>query len=344
MATQSDASSEAPETGARSRRTQRRLGVRIPIQVLMPGASEPITAMNQDISWGGAQFIASVPGPAVSGRVRLLFPWKSGHRISVEAEVVRAERLDAAHWQIAVRFASLSPRSQSRLEKLLRMLDAEQGVPDDPSADLCPGLEVRVDDHDAMRDLLEQIAAGSLTLVVLEPYETPQSLRLVIRGTGDLPAVRLRARVLEVDRVETGMLPVSRLFSLRLGFEHPPTSVKALVDRLLGKLEPASRESESVFAGTTEWLRDLPFATPIRDRRAVRAREGVRRSVLESRFPDTLKALESAWGDPDRFAACFRGLLPRGAAGPVAWPDDALEELRLLRRLHEAVYGRAASS
>ena len=339
MTIQSDPSKDLPESGVRNRRTQRRIGVRIPIQLVVPGLSEPITAMNQDISWSGAQFITSYPGSELSGRLCLLYPWKSGHRISVEAEVVRAERLDTGHWQVSVRFASLSPRSQSRLERLLRMLDAPERPPDSESADLFSGLEVRIDDLTAMREVLEQVAGGSLTVVVLETYDTQQSLRLVIRGTDEMPAIRLRARVLEVARVETEMFPLGRLFSLKLGFEHPPTALKGIVDRLIGPLQAASRDAEASSAGAGDWLRDLHFATPIGERRAIRRQDGAPLSVLESRYRDSLKALEAVWGDPDAFDACLLDLRLASETGSGGWPEDALDELRLLQSVHAAVYG-----
>ena len=75
-----------------NRRTQRRVGVKIPIQVFLPDRNHPITAMNRDISWDGAQFVAACPVNRLSGMVRLVFPWQRNDTISIEAEVVRANK------------------------------------------------------------------------------------------------------------------------------------------------------------------------------------------------------------------------------------------------------------
>jgi hypothetical protein len=327
-------------TPAENRRTQRRITVRIPIQVYLPGTDQPITAMNQDISWGGAQFVAVLPVEALSGTLRLVFPWRGRDRVAIEARVVRAQRLEAGHLQVAVRFASLSPRSQSRLEKLLQMLDVADGAAESPPAPLVRELEVAVDDVGAMREMLEQIGSGRLSITVFEAYQAGQSIRLAIRGADALPSLRLRARVLEVSRVKVEGFAQSELFTLALGFEHPPTAITAFVELLIAQLPPVWKDPESSFAGAPDWLRAMHLARPTED---LALGDQTDLSVLESRYPDVLRSLAWAWGDPESFDVAFQDLTLGGRVEPGGWPEDAWDELGLLQDVHDSVYGLPAT-
>ncbi|WP_296804916.1 PilZ domain-containing protein [Thiocapsa sp.] len=336
MTTGLDDSGRTQTTPLENRRTQRRIAVRIPIQVYLPGMDRPITAMNQDISWGGAQFVAVAPFDALSGTLRLVFPWRGRDRVAIEARVVRAQRLEAGHYQVAVRFASLTPRSQSRLEKLLTMLDVADGAGESPAAPLVRELEVAVDDAGAMREMLEQIASGQLRITVFEAYKAGQSIRLAIRGAEDLPGVRLRARVLEVSRVKVDGFAQSELFSLELGFEHPQSAITAFVELLIAQLPPVRNDPESSLAGAPDWLRAMHLARPTEDL-SHRDRSDI--SVLESRYPDALRSLVVAWGDPELFDLAFQDLTLGSRAEPGGWPADAWEELGLLQDVHDSAYG-----
>jgi hypothetical protein len=340
MTTGSDDSRRMETTPVESRRTQRRVAVRIPIQVYLSGMDQPITAMNQDISWGGAQFVAAVPLEALSGMLRLVFPWRGCDRVAVEACVVRAQRLEAGHYQVAVRFASLSPRSQSRLEKLLNMLDVADGAGESPTAPLVRELEVAVDDAVAMREMLEQIASGRLSITVFEAYTAGQSIRLAIRGADGLPGLRLRARVLEVARVKVEGFAQSELFTLGLGFEHPQAAITSFVELLLAQLPPVREDPESSLAGAPDWLRGMHLARPTEDL-ALGARSDA--SVLESRHPDALKSLVLAWGDSELFDSTFQELTLGSRAEPGGWPREAWDELGLLQDVHDAAYGLPAA-
>ncbi len=323
-----------------NRRTQRRIVVRIPIQVHLPTPGDPLTAMNQDISWGGAQFIVAAPLAALSGTLRLVFPWRGHEKVAVEAEVVRAQRLASGHYQVAVRFASLSPRSQARLEKLLKMLDAADGSSEQDAGLLVRELEVAVEDAGAMREMLEQIATGRLSVTVFEAYDAGQSVRLAICGGEGLPSLRLRARVRSIERVKVDGFAKAELFGLDLGFEHPTSAIKAFVDLLVAQLPPVWKDPESSFAGAPDWLRAMHFARPTEDL-ALGARTNV--SVLESRFPDALASLRMVWGDPEAFDRAFQELTLGSRAEPGGWPEDAWDELGFLQDVHDCVYGLPAT-
>jgi hypothetical protein len=319
-----------------NRRTQRRIGVKIPIQVFLPDRNQPITAMNQDISWGGAQFVAACPVARLSGMVRLVFTWRGNDSISIEAEVVRAQQLDDGHQQIAVRFASLSPGCQARLEKLLEMLSGRDGSVEPDSSSLVRELEVAVEDLGALRAMLMEIAAGCLNITVFESFEAGQSIRLSLRRIDDLPRIRLRARVLAAAAVKMDEFAQAGLFRLKLGFEHPDAAIKSFVDALLGQLPPVGGSPDSGMAGAPEWLRAIHLARDTENRRVLNP--GLP-SVLESRFPAALATLWPAWGDPELFDAGFRDLTLGSRAEPGGWPEDAWEELGFLQDVHDLAYG-----
>ena len=340
MTTESDDSVRHQTTPPLNRRTQRRIAVRVPIHVYLPGIDQPLTAMNQDISWGGAQFVAAMPADALTGPLRLVFPWRGRARVAVEAEVVRAQRLEADHYQVAVRFASLSPRSQSRLEKLLKMLDAAEGPSESRAEDLVRELEVAVEDAGAMREMLEQIMSGNLSITVFDPYAAGQSIRLAIRGAEKLPGFRLRARVLKIVPVKVEGFAQSELFTLELGFEHPQSAITAFAGLLLAQLPPVWKDPESSFAGAPDWLRALHLARPTEDL-ALAGQSDV--SVLELRYPDALRILVLAWGDPESFDLAFQDLTLGRRVEPGGWPGDAWDELGLLQDVHDTVYGLPAT-
>ncbi|SDW70468.1 PilZ domain-containing protein [Thiocapsa roseopersicina] len=340
MTKRSEDSNPSPTASLANRRTQRRISVRIPIQVFLPKLTEPITAMNQDISWGGAQFVVAVPLASLTGTLRLMFPWRGHEKVAIDAEVVRAQRLGSGHHQVAVRFASLSPRSQARLEKLLKMLDAADDSTVRDAGALVRELEVVVEDAAAMREMLEQIAAGRLSITVFEAYEAGQSIRLAIRGADGLPGLRLRARVREVERVNVDGFAQSELFGLELGFEHPTPAIKTFVDLLIEQLPPVWKDPESSFAGAPDWLRAMHFARPTED---LVLDDHSDTSVLESRFPDALRSLRMVWGDPEAFDLAFQDLTLGSRVEPGGWPEDAWDELGFLQDVHDCAYGLPAT-
>lgn len=340
MTKPSEDSNPSRKASVANRRTQRRIAVRIPIQVFLPKLTEPITAMNQDISWGGAQFVADVPLASLTGTLRLIFPWRGHEKVAIDAEVVRAQRLGSGHHQVAVRFASLSPRSQARLEKLLKMLDAADDATVREAGALVRELEVVVEDAAAMREMLEQIAAGRLNITVFEAYEARQSIRLSIRGADGLPGLLLRARVRTVERVKLDGFAQSELFGLELGFEHPTAAIKTFVDLLIAQLPPVWKDPESGFAGAPDWLRAMHLARPTED---LALDDHGDASVLESRFPDALRSLIWVWGDPEAFDLAFQDLTLGGRVEPGGWPEDAWEELGFLQDIHDCAYGLPAT-
>ncbi|MFD2113048.1 PilZ domain-containing protein [Thiorhodococcus fuscus] len=328
---------------APDRRTQARIEVRIPVKVTLPGEEGSITGVNEDISWGGALLRIPGPLPKVAGNIRLVYPWKQGDSIAIEGRMLRAKPLDdGRHYEVAVRFVSLSPRSQSRLVKLLKLLRNGRHSADasDTSA-LVRELEVEVNDADNLRSMLKQIAKGQHSLTVFDAYEPNQSISLSIVGAKNLPGIRLRARVIHVEKSHAKGFEWAELYTLMLGFEHPIKALRASVKMLLEQL-PAERESALASEAAPDWLRATPFARPTVADRARFLPGSNALSVLEADFPEALNRLIVGWGDVEMFESLFRDLTLGDQGLPGGWPPDAWAELEMLQDVHDLSYGKSS--
>ncbi|EXJ16244.1 PilZ domain-containing protein [Imhoffiella purpurea] len=336
---QSESASYEPD-----RRTQARIDLQIPVKVTLPGEHDPVTALNQDISWGGA--LLSIPGPLpkASGTIQLVYPWRSGERIIIDARMLRAKPIDNDRYQVAVRFVSLSPRSQSRLVKLLRMLrDGHRSTQQaSGTSDLVRELEVVVNEPDELRGMLEQIATGHHTLTVFDAYEPNQSISLSIVGARDLPGIRLRARVVHAQKSNAKGFEWANLYTLLLDFEHPKKSLRACARLLLDQM-PDSQESLLSSEDAPDWLTIMPFARPTEADRVRFPVQSKELSVLETRYPEALNRLIAGWGDVEGFEAMFRDLVIGDYGQPGGWPADAWAELEMLQDVHDLSYGKSSS-
>lgn len=220
----------------RNRRSHRRLSVGLSIKATPPESEQPIPVANEDISWGGARFVASDPDALQGERLRLTFPWINGQSFTVDAEVVRRESHDDGRVTIAVRFASLSRVDQERLEKLLTLLSVqEKQVSDDAAPPIVETLEIHVTDANELRNTLAKIADGRLLLTVFGAYEVDQSIQLSIHGTENSPPIHLRARVFAQEILRMPFSIERELVKLDLKFEHPVEDLKQLADTPPGK-------------------------------------------------------------------------------------------------------------
>ena len=217
----------------REKRTQRRLSVEIPIQVMSPESDQLIPVQEQDISWGGTTFISADSSIREGSRLQFIFPWVNGKSFTAEAQVVRQEILKDGRRHFAARFTCLSQRSEHRLEKLLDMLSerdleamAECSVP------TVECLELIFDDKDEMHEQFAQIADGRLSVTVFGAYELDQSILLVIGSTKDFPGLHLRARVNAQMVQRSPSCEWTNLVRLDLRFEHPPEELEHFVSLL----------------------------------------------------------------------------------------------------------------
>lgn len=323
------------------RRTQARIQVNIPVKVLFPGMSEPMTAINQDISWGGVLFVIDTPPPQKTGPLRIILPWKPGEQITADAHMIRVKPLQDGNYLIAARFFSLSPRSNSRLELLLKMLQGGSQSKAAPNAHsgLVRELEVAVNDNDELRQMLVQIVMGHLEVTVFDTYERNQSIRLAIAGTRGVPGIRLRARVDSVQKTQQKGCDWAELYTLSLKFEHPKASIKAFVDIFLGTLPEAQHDADSSFSEIPDWLRTATFAKPTPAERGRQSGRSGLPCVLETGFPEALNRLTVGWGDIEAFETLFRDLVLGDQGNPGGWPMDAWEELEFLQNVHDRAYG-----
>ena len=217
----------------RGKRSQRRLNVEMPIQVISCESDRPITVHDQDLSWGGVKFIASDPLIREGSCLKLIFPWVNGQSFNAEAKVVRREMLPNGCDRFAARFTSLCQRSERRLEKLLEILaEHDQEAASDGSMPTMERLEIIFGDEDEMHEKLAQIADGKLSVIVFGAYEVDQTILLMIGSTRDFPGLRLRARVHAQTTQQSKSCEWASLVRLDLRFEHPLEELEQFVNLL----------------------------------------------------------------------------------------------------------------
>lgn len=234
-----------------NRRKHTRLPMSIPVTIRAEGAETFHRVQNQDISWGGVRFLASKAAVANLKSVTVTFPWSNGRHFSALAEVVRKDSVDDETALVAARFSRLSTADQHRLEKLLQMLHGA-GAPasSEPNLSMAPVLEIFFSDTQEIYDKLAEIAEGRFSMTVFESYEPGQSIRLVLGGIADVPALRLRARVVRIEAVQSEAASEWAIFNLELSFEHPADELKAAAASLEHQL--ATSRATSGFAGDAE--------------------------------------------------------------------------------------------
>lgn len=229
---------EGGGTGA-NRRTHTRLSMRVPIRLVAQGSGTAVMAQNRDISWGGVQFIVPKEALASAESVTMTFPWANGEDLTVTATVLRSQTIDDRNMLVAARFSSLSTADQRRLEKLLYLL--RDGDEQSRALALVPSLEVLFNDADDMRTKLGEVAQGRFSMTVFRAYRIDQSIRVVLAGSTDLPALQLRGRVQNSRPLTSGAMPDWPIYELDLRFEHPLAELKAMVESLTMRLARTRR-------------------------------------------------------------------------------------------------------
>lgn len=241
---------------SQERRSHRRLDAGVSIRIQCPGQDKAIAAINQDISWGGAQFVAETFPATPPSSLTLTFPWHHGKTFSADAEVVRTERLGDGRTQFGVRFCCVTPEHQRRLEKLLKLLaEREDAAGAASPTPLTDKLEILFNDAEDLQHLLTQMHTGVLSVTAFGAYRMDQSLMFCIGGTADTPEVRIRARVIGQESMpcsdDSGW---AHLVSLTLRFEHQLDDLA----RLLAPIERLIAERGDV--GTDSTALCYPFA------------------------------------------------------------------------------------
>jgi len=227
---------------------------------------------------------------------------------------------------------------------MLKAKDRSSGGQDVPT--LTRELEVTVSDEEDLRKMLAEILTGRQTVTVFDAYEPDQSISLSIVGTKDLPGIRLRARVIEVQKSHSKEFGWANLYTLTLEFEHPRKEIRSFVKLLLGQMNDASRRSELDQSEVPDWIRNRAAwsAAPEGVDKVWMAVKSNVLSTLESDFPESVNYLVAGWGDVDAFETLFSDLVLGDHHGlPGGWPADAWEELEFLQRVHDQAYGVSKS-
>lgn len=331
---------------ATERRTQARIDLQISVELAIPGHDKPVRASTRDLSWGGALLYLSEPLPENVETLTLSLPWRTGKTIRALCQMLRERPLSEGGYLVALRFISLSPRGQSRLERLLKMLHpSDTTAGEDGKLALFRELEVTVSDTDELREKLLQILEGRYTVTVFETYQVGQSISLSIRGTFDLPSIRLRARVSDVRKSEVKGFDWAELYTLSLAFEHPSSTIRTFVDLVLNRLSNTEEENStfsSYLEGAPDWLKSVATATArssTSHTRSELASEEETRSCLESEFPEAVERLVAGWGNVKDFEMVFKSLVLGRNDLPGGWSQEAWDELEMLQSVHDRAYG-----
>lgn len=290
------------------------------------GAREPISVTGADISWGGALFTVSEPLPTETESALIALPWAHGNHIPISTSILRIDQPQSDQHLVAVRFSSLLPQDELRLRKLLTMLgDGSSTADGGDSNDLFHEIDLSVCDANEFLHTLSQIATGCYTLFVSGPYKLGQSVGLSIEGPNDLPALRLRARVVKVEQLGSDISAWTGAHSLTLKFEHPSASIESLVNSYLGGYLAKGRG--------TRRNASLPNVGNIKRFIATNVR-----CAIEVDYPEFLYRLSAIWGDASAFKTLFQDLTLGDIGQSGGLPLDVWEELNFLQMVHDQAY------
>jgi c-di-GMP-binding flagellar brake protein YcgR len=215
------------------KRRQLRISVSTPVQVSTPDGSQTHAATLRNISWGGAALLAPADLGVANARVCLHLPAGGGQKIVILATILRA-RPEESGVEYGLRFDSLSPDDEDRLEKVLEILVAEpQRGGRRSEVRLVQRLEIEYGDAGELCATLEDISASGLMLTVPEPLEIDQSLLISLTSTGTDLGLNLRARVVHQTRIEEGGM---EMYRIGLQFEHPTEQVRERVNAVVQQL------------------------------------------------------------------------------------------------------------
>jgi len=214
------------------KRMQLRINVTAPVKLLWPGNDEAINANLQNISWGGASITVDKALTHSGDTLHVLLPGISSSTIIIEAKILRSWELSSSQGEgIAVRFSSLAAKDQDEFEEVLKLLvQSEDNVGLRQHARLTQRLDIQFDGFDELNATLEDISAGGLGVTVPDPLKIGQSLEAVISTLDEGCTLKLRARVVRLERVKMGKF---ELYQAGLKFEHPSRELNNLTQELI---------------------------------------------------------------------------------------------------------------
>jgi len=230
-----------PDNSAAESRTQFRIRVSVPIKVLWPQDTRPVSAMLEDISWGGASIRVDEARLDEGDTLQVILPRHQGGSISIEAKILRASPVaDGEGHRIATRFSTLSTRDEAKLEEILEHLATSADAEGQRShARLTQSLEIQFDGDQELMSTLDDISAGGLAITVPDPVQIGQSLQIVISTLNESCYLKLRARVVRQEQLKVRTMLVYRV---GLKFEHPTDELKKRTSELIAKLAGTKRQ------------------------------------------------------------------------------------------------------
>ncbi|MGE0386235.1 MAG: PilZ domain-containing protein [Gammaproteobacteria bacterium] len=243
------APAQQAESSFDDKRRQMRISLTAPVQISAPDGSALRAATLRNISWGGAALRSPQLGAAAGEKICLHLPAGRGEKIAIVATILRVSPVGTEQ-ECALRFDSLAPEDEERLQKVLEVLVAapqQDGRRTDVR--LVQRLEIEYGDAGELRATLEDISASGLMLMVPEPLEPDQSLLVSLSCADTAFGLSLRARVMHQAPVEAGGLTMYRV---GLQFEHPTRQLQARVSAVLRQLATLAPSEIAVSAHESE--------------------------------------------------------------------------------------------
>ncbi|MGH8595553.1 MAG: PilZ domain-containing protein [Gammaproteobacteria bacterium] len=218
---------------AHDKRRQLRISVSAPVQIADPAGAWTHAATLRNISWGGASICATEATLAAGDRVHLVLPAARDAKIPILATVLRDGGGERGT-EYAVRFESLSPDDEERLQQVLEiLLDNPQSTGLRSEARLVQRLEVEYGDAGEFGATIEDISNDGLMLTLLDPLDLDQSL-LISLSSADTPLnLTLRARVVHQETLGEGEL---KMYRVGLKFEHSTEQIRQRTSAVLRHL------------------------------------------------------------------------------------------------------------
>ena len=141
--------------------------------------------------------------------------------------------------EFGLRFDSLSPSDEARLQQVLALLVSKPQAGRRSEARLVQRFEIEYGDVGEFQTTLEDISVNGLMLMAPDPLEINQSLLISLSSADTEFTLNLRARVMHQTELGEGDL---KMYRVGLQFEHSNEQVREQVTaviRQLATLRPA---------------------------------------------------------------------------------------------------------
>ncbi|MBI2802456.1 MAG: PilZ domain-containing protein [Gammaproteobacteria bacterium] len=235
------------------KRRQLRVSVTAPVQVSDPDGTWQLAATVSNISWGGAAIQCTGLKAELGHQLRLHLPAGGGNKITILATVLRIHDL-AEGSEFGLRFDSLSPADEARLQQVLALLVSKPQPGRRSEARLVQRFEIEYGDVGEFRATLEDISVNGLMLMTPEPLEINQSLLISLTSADTEFNLSLRARVMHQTEIGEGDF---KMYRVGLQFEHSNEQVRDQVTAVISQL--ATLRPAGISPPATN-LHDLPTA------------------------------------------------------------------------------------